>query len=216
MTVGKIEEELVKATGIKPKAKETRLVYLGRLVKAVSEMSEEDWAELSEDGAQKWYNTAVEQVEGGKDIPEIEGSTSDAPVADDKKADKKADKKTPAPAADKKVGDKKGDDKKKPADKKTPAATDKKKPAEKKAAAEKKPAEPKGPRKLNEDGVKVVIKKALIKNPKLSVEELVAHLKEQKCAGSLSTVRGIRAEFRHTLQVMESVDRLHEKLVGKI
>jgi hypothetical protein len=70
-----------------------------------------------------------------------------------------------------------------------------------KADKDKKPA---ADRPLDAGGVKVRIKKMIVKKPDISAEEIVAALRNEGGASiSPFTVSGIRAEFRHSLKLLK-------------
>lgn len=89
-----IETELQEITGVKPRNKEARQKYLGRVVKAVEELDEANWAKLSE-AAQAWYKGALKADESGEDIPDFP-DTAKAEAAEDKKVATADEKKKPA------------------------------------------------------------------------------------------------------------------------
>lgn len=57
--MSKIEKELQKATGVEPKRGEEAHEYVGRLLKEVNKLNNEQWAALSKD-AQNWFNESVD------------------------------------------------------------------------------------------------------------------------------------------------------------
>src|SRR5580765_5375330 len=63
--MSKIEDELVEATGVKPK--KDRQKYLETLMNKIAKLDEEsEWEELSEE-AKEWYNKNAKLVKRGKD-----------------------------------------------------------------------------------------------------------------------------------------------------
>ena len=202
-----IEQELMKATGLKPKKGEDQQDWFKRLQAAVEDMKDADWDELS-DPAQKWCNAAATAVKKDKDI---EGFDDDeAPGGEDGEDDDAAgdagsddagdddDDAPPAKAAKGKNGKKA--EKEKPAPK-AAKGKDKEKPEKEKPEKEAKERKS-GPKS---SGVKVDIKKVIIKDPQASVEDIMSALKKGGTKSpSRPTVAGIRAEFRHSLAVLKS------------
>lgn len=70
MTTSVIEQELVTATNFKLKKDEARQSHLKRLMKAVSKLDDDSWAELSGE-AQDWNNDAAESVKTGSSIADF-------------------------------------------------------------------------------------------------------------------------------------------------
>lgn len=178
MATGKIELELRDATGVKPKPKEGRQVYLKRMHGKIQELEDKGWDKLSNE-AQLWANACSTAVDKGTDIP-------DFPEDEDEAKPSKTEKTAPKKAAGKTTNGK--------------APVEKVEP-KKKAAAEK--SEPKSSAPLDGTGIKVQIKKALLKDPRMSVEKLMEKLTKGSDVPSRLTVAGIRAEFRHTLKFLK-------------
>ena len=88
-----IESEYQEVTGVKPRTKENRQKYLGRIVKAVEELDETDWEKLSEK-AQTWFKPALKADESGEDIPDF----PDAEPSSD--AEEEENEEMPTAAAD--------------------------------------------------------------------------------------------------------------------
>lgn len=80
---------LQKVTGCKPKANEERQAYLTRLVTAVSEMQEDDWATLPDD-AQDWVNDAITAIKAKKPVSDPVEEAEEAPAAEPAKKPKPA------------------------------------------------------------------------------------------------------------------------------
>jgi hypothetical protein len=215
-----IERELLDATGLKPSKKESQQDYFKRLHDAVQELKDDDWDALSQP-AQNWVNAAANAVKKDADIADFPDS---APPDDDDDDGKK-----PAAADDddddgkKAAGDDDEEDEvaRKPAKGKNgkagkPAKAEKEKPAkaakpDKSAKAEKSAKPEKADRKTGpkSSGVKVDIKKAILKDPTATVEDIMAALKKGGTKSpSRPTVAGIRAEFRHSLAVLKSEGHL--------
>lgn len=77
--VSAIETELLEATGVKPKAKEKRQAFLGRLHTAVSELTDAAWEDLSTP-AQKWANAASTAYDADKELPDF-AADKEAPAS---------------------------------------------------------------------------------------------------------------------------------------
>jgi hypothetical protein len=86
-------KSLISATGCAQKASEERQAYLVRLVTAVTELTEDDWAKLPDD-AQDWTNDAIIAIKARNEIEDPEAS---APV----EAVEPARQAAPAPVATK-------------------------------------------------------------------------------------------------------------------
>jgi hypothetical protein len=222
-----IETELQKATGKKPSSKEERMKYVERLVLASQDLSDTDWESLSSP-AQKWVNENAKAYKAGKDLTDLPTGDDDD---GDKKANGKAkDDDKPARSArgrkaaakdedDEKVKDddeaKSKDDDEKPAKAargRKSKEEDDEKPAAKKTGSgksddkeddDKKPAKKASSGAVKGDGVKVRIKKMLLKDPDMKADVLFDKLREDGEAPSRMTVNGIRAEFRHTLRLLK-------------
>ena len=98
--MSKIEAELVKATGVKPKAKEDRQDFLDRLIKKVQDLPDDEWEGLSEAG-QKWVNAGAKAVNADKAVAEFpDAAKKKAEAADDDDADDRTTRKSRRAAAD--------------------------------------------------------------------------------------------------------------------
>lgn len=75
--MSKIQDELVKITGAKPKDGESRADYLIRLLKESSAMSDRDFDGLT-DAAADWVNAAQDARNAKKDVPEMPDYTPPA------------------------------------------------------------------------------------------------------------------------------------------
>jgi len=62
-----VAEEILAKTGVKKKVGEKKQVFLAKVLRAVNELPEEEWAALSE-AAQQWSNDAVQALEDKVDI----------------------------------------------------------------------------------------------------------------------------------------------------
>lgn len=63
-------EELLFATGVKPKSGESEAALAKRVLAKVDKLPDEEWAKLSAE-AQKWHNDAVDATEAGSDLPSL-------------------------------------------------------------------------------------------------------------------------------------------------
>jgi hypothetical protein len=223
-----IQKELLEMSGITAKKSEDRQAFLERLVDAVQKVADKDeakWDELSTE-AQNWMNAATEETKAKEAITDYDEDEDEEPAP--KKKKKKAaaaeeDEEETTEEGDEEEeekGDEEDEEEEKPvstkAKKKAPA---KKAAAEKKAAPDKKPAKkaadekpakkaaadkPRASVTPKDTGMKVRIKKLLIKKPAMSVEDLMAKLEAGPGgAPSKYTVAGIRADFRHSLHVLK-------------
>lgn len=160
-----VRAELLKATGIEPKANETEQALAERVAEYVSEkVSDTDYAKLSKP-AQAWFSACSEAADKGEPIPVLDGGAAeDKPGAASKKAAAPAKK---AIASAKKAAAA-------PAKKAAAAAPAKKAaaaPAKKAAAAPAKKAArvaAEEPRVSVSDYVRTLI----CKNPKLTTEQI--------------------------------------------
>lgn len=188
MTTSKIETEILKLTGVKVKdMKGPRQKYLKKVFAAVNKLADEEWEELSEP-AQKWANTASEAKADSDelpDFPDLENGDGDGekPKATGRggKKDKKGKKASGKKTGVTRAGTKKGNG--------TAAAGGKRSDGKK-------------------SGVKIRIKQFVLKNPKITVEDLVTKLAKEGYPTSESTIRAMRSEFRHSLKVLKDEDAL--------
>lgn len=102
-----IEEQVMSATGLKPKEGEDRAKWLARLANAAdTKLSDEDWAELP-DEAQAWVNSAIEAKNEKKPVPDPNGEAATEDDTDDDEDTASEDSDTevePAPAPKAKRG----------------------------------------------------------------------------------------------------------------
>ncbi len=185
-----IEKSLQQATGVRHKKDdETRQDYLHRLVSATKELDDKEWNSL-DPAVRAWVNEGVIAINAEQDIPDFtEAEETDVAVISTKKKVKTVkvkEAKTPKEKAPKVVKEK------------AP-----------KVAKEK---APRAARALNGDGVKVRIKRAIMKNPQISTEELIEQLSKGGQKVSKVTVGGIRSEFRHSLKFLIQDDHLKSKV----
>jgi len=267
--VSKVEAELVKALKLKKqKSSEGRDDYLARALKAIDDLDDDGWAELSE-AAQKWANDAAKKAKAKKDIPDFPKDKEDEEEEGEEEEEEKPAKKKSKKDDDeeeeteeeedgeeeeeeekpaKKKGKEKAKEDKKPAkEEKKPAkkkakdddeeeeeekeeeetedddedeAPKKKgKKDEKSAKSDKKAAKPeaKAGKRSGAQGVTASIKKIMLGDPQISVENLTDALKE-KGFDTISnmTVTTVRADFRHTLRIMKEEGGLSKALSSKM
>lgn len=229
MPTSKIETELVEAVeGFKAKAKEDRQEYLTRLIVAVQKLDDDEWEKISSK-AQKWHVAGAKADNDEKPIPEFPD------LVDDDEAEEETPKKSRAKAAkdeEDDAGDTAGgetddeeedDDVKTTAKKKAPAkkaAAEKEAPAKKKALAAEKEAAPAKKKAADEkpaksgkvEGIKVDIKKMVIKKPSITAEEIYEALGGKKAELSKVTISAVRSETRHTLRVLNDMGKLDIKV----
>lgn len=80
--MSKIEQELVAATNFKTKKDESRQAYLKRLMRTVSKLNDDGWAELSGD-AQDWNNDAAQSAKDGKSINDFPDADTDVDISEE-------------------------------------------------------------------------------------------------------------------------------------
>lgn len=237
--VSKVEAELVKALKLKKqKSSEGRDDYLARALKAIDDLDDDGWAELSE-AAQKWANDAAKKAKAKKDIPDFpkdkedeeeEGEEEEEEKPAKKKGKEKAkEDKKPAKEEKKPAKKKAKDDDEEEEEEKEEEETEdddedeapkkKGKKDEKSAKSDKKAAKPeaKAGKRSGAQGVTASIKKIMLGDPQISVENLTDALKE-KGFDTISnmTVTTVRADFRHTLRIMKEEGGLSKALSSKM
>lgn len=206
--MSKIEEEiLLITTEKKQRVSESRQEYLYRLMLAAQKLPEDEWDKISNIG-QEWSNSLITAYRVGNDLPDFpdiklskrkakeDEEEPEKVVKEEKPKKEKAEKpkkkvveETPSPAKGKKV---KEEPSKKKANKK------KEEPKEEPKASKKKPTGKKGV------GCKIRIKELLIDDPQATVDDIFDTLKSEGISTTMSTVQGIRAEFRHSLKFLKS------------
>lgn len=198
-----IEKELLDVTKMKPKKGEDQQAYLHRLIGVVQDLKDEEWEALSNE-AQTWVNDGAEAIKKNGNEAEIEPFPDAEEPADEESA--QDDSTTETESEQEESVDTKSKAKAKPAAKsaaKPKAAAAK--PAEK--AKEKKPAA--GPKAT---GIKVQIKKMVLKKPTISVDEIEERLGKDGTKPSRLTISAIRSEFRHSLFVLRDAGALSESI----
>jgi len=206
-----LEAELVKATKTKYNDAD-RQENLQQLAEAARALKDAAWNKLSEP-AQQWVNDAVEALNTEQEIADFEDEIDDGDEGEDGDEDTatNADEESEGVATkqeSKVEGNSKKTTKKKATKKVAPAKKKVKKAAGKKVAAADKPK--KAARALDGDGVKVRIKREIMKDPTISVDDLINKI--GKSAASRLTVSGVRSEFRHSLKVLSQDGHLKGKI----
>jgi hypothetical protein len=242
--MSKVEAELLKVTKQRKRKKdEATQDYLVRVFTATQKLDDAIWNELS-DEAQVWANACAKKAEKKKSIPDFpadeeeeeddEDETEEAEEGDededeaedddedeDEKPKKKADKKPAAktekkPAKSDKKSAKDDEDEDEDEDEAEDEDEDEK---PKKKSKDKKPAKEDGKPAGGgrKSGITAHIKRIMIKSPGISPEDLLAEL-EKKGLGPISnmTVTTVRADFKHTLNVMLEEGALSEALTKKV
>lgn len=72
-----VEAELMKVTKYRPKRNASRQDFLGGLIRAINEVPEESFNELSDEAAD-WYDNGAKAVNRGEDIPDFEEPEEDS------------------------------------------------------------------------------------------------------------------------------------------
>jgi hypothetical protein len=211
----KVELELQAATGYKPKKGEDDQAYLHRLQEAIQNLKDADWEKLGHD-AQAWANEAANIVKADPDddIPDFEDDekekdTEDSEESADDDGEKEQEKKPVKTSKKTEKSDKPERSEKttkkadKPAAKKTRGDDDDDKKKKTAKSDKKPPGRPLSEGKV--EGVKYDIKKLICSDPKISVDDLV-----KKLGGKMSkvTVSNVRADFRHSLRVLNQLGKL--------
>lgn len=221
------EETLLrKTTGCKPKGKEARQAFLGRLLETVEKLDDSEWEKMGQEAggtaAQQWCNDAVDARKAEKEIPDFaapdeaedesepEGDEAEAEDGDESEGEEESEDEG-AEDEEEKVA-KKAKTVKKAAAEKAPAkkaAGKKAAPAKKKAAddangAKKSKGRANGPL----EGIKATIKDLVIDQPHISLEDLLTKLQKGGNKMSRMTVSSVRSETRHTLRVLKAKGRL--------
>jgi ribosome maturation factor RimP len=100
----KILSELLEATGIKQNAKETDADLKKRVVTAVTELTDAEWAALSS-GAQDWFNQAADAINAKEEAPDFPDAEDDEPAVPARRRGAAAEKKEEPETQDPQVGD---------------------------------------------------------------------------------------------------------------
>ena len=192
--VNAVEKELMEAAGLAKYTSKDRAEQLTELVEQVSNLDEDTWNGLSE-GAQGWFNQAVESTNEGADMPDFPEAEAEKPS---KKAAPKKAAKEEAEAEEEKPA-------KKPA---------KAKKEEAEADADAEPAEPKKRgRKPNPDkpakevkekkpsGVNH-IRELCVELPNAKFEEVLEKCRADGVEVADATVQAVFADTHKTLRVV--------------
>lgn len=198
--MSKIEQELMKATGVKPN--KDRPKFLAALLKGANALTDTAWEKLSEP-AGKWINLANKAVEKEKEIPELPADKAEAKAEAKPKA--KAEAKEDEDASDTEEGDAEEGDDEGEDDKPKAKAEAKPKAAAAKPAA--KVAAKKGPGKLEK------LKVLILKNLKSKPEDLKAKVTAAGIEVSDSTITTVRSDFLSTVRVLQKAGKLSGDLV---
>jgi len=218
-----IETKLLEATGLKTKKSEDRDAYLKRLVIAIEkkadnpETGDEFWDGLIDDEindtAQVWFNTAINARNEARDKNEDDYEIEDFP--DREEDETEAEPETEPEEENEVTNATEGEDEVKTA-KKTKAkkaaptkkAAPKEKTAKKAAATKEKPAKAKtngsiSPRGGSGNGAYSTLRRTIIKNPQVTVDELTALLAKKGMKASkfaVSSIRSASLQFMHILK----------------
>jgi len=203
-----IETELLKVTKLKAEKGEDRQDFLERLVEAMQDISDDKWEKVSKP-AQDWSNKAAKAVVAKKEIPEFAAPEEDEEDEDEAPAKKKSkaaakdeedeeeDEEDEKPAKGKKKSTKKAKDEDEEEDEEDEPPAKKKKGA---ATAGKSA----GVKSQRDEGVKAKIKRLILAKPQITVDDLVEKLGKGGAKVSKVTVANVRAEFRHTIRVLNA------------
>jgi outer membrane biosynthesis protein TonB len=190
-----IEAELQEALGVKRQGRgQSRQEYFVTLLDAALKLEDDVWEALS-GKAQKWVNegrTNLNEDKEVEDFPDQEAE-EETNVAE-KEAEKEPEEKTPS--------------KKKASEKTEKKAAAKSKPEKKEK--EKKPVKEKAAR---EPSMRRLVRMAVVKKPKISVDDLIAMLTDKGIkAPSKVTVSAMRASTRDVLKCCVDAGKLEIEL----
>lgn len=206
----KIEKELQKATGIKPKPNQERDKYLDNLSAQADKMNEDKFAKLSAE-ARAWCNAASDAVNAEKPVPDFEDDSSaedeTEAKADESKPEPKKGSKTKASktieaedSEDDDAGETEEEDEDVASKKKAKgAAKSAKKTKEPKAAKPAKVAKAPKERKARGNGKLNQMKALILDHPEDSAEQLTERLAKKGVTLSKVTVSTVRSDFRSTV-----------------
>lgn len=196
-----IELQYAEVYGLTHKKADTRQRFLSKVVEKVAKTSDDDWEQLTAD-AQRWFNAAVKAWDADTTIP-------DFPDADD-------DGRPEAEASDGDQGAEDGPAERGEED--NMARSAKKRAAPKKGAANKKAAAPAAKKRtyvatngqLAESGSSI-LKRAMLKDMTLKEDQLAKILKTKDFPLSPFKIDSLRADFRHTIRLLQEEGKLKEK-----
>lgn len=175
--VSQIEQDLLAATKLPEKKNEPQQKYLTRLMLATTKLPDVDWEGLSTE-AQEWVNSGAEAHKAKdalEDFPDYE-------EVEDEPADEEADDE-----ADEEVEEEKAPVEAKPKKEEKPVKESYASPA---------------PRKVSACHM---IKKIVVKKPKITVAELSEKLKADGLKVSDVTIATLRSDLRDTLRVLNEL-----------
>jgi hypothetical protein len=214
-----IETKLLEATGLKTKKSEDRDAYLKRLVTAIEkkadnpETGDEFWDGLIDDQindtAQVWFNTAITARNESRDKNENDYEIEDFPDHEEDETEsetKEENEMTDTTEDEGEVKTAKKTKAKKAAS--TKKAAPKEKTAKKAAATKEKHAKAKtngsvSPRGGSGNGAYSTLRRTIIKNPQVTVDELTALLAKNGMKASkfaVSSIRSASLQFMHILK----------------
>jgi len=224
-----IEEELLEATGIKgPKKGEDLQDYFGRLIDAVQDLKDPEWDKIG-DPAQKWVNAGATSIKAKEEIENFPDAEPPAEEEDppartsrrggkDKEDDAEAEAEDP-PArgrrnarrgrgdadegADAEAGDGAEDETETEEESVASKRSAKKSGSRAAAKSDKRPAAKEA--KDKKPGAQLTIKQLIIRNPKLSSEDVVEKLKAKGLKATLSAVSTIRSGTLQTLRLVKEL-----------
>lgn len=186
-----IEQELLKVT--KVRKQKDRQKFLASIVEEVNDLPEDSWDALSAE-VQKWFNSAVKAHKADKDIPDFPDSEAEEPTEEEAEEAEEAttDDEEEAPKPKRAAKAKNG-------------PTPKKKAAAKETSMKKKAKTP-------ATGASAMLKLLILKKPDISKEDIGERLKSKGMKVSPLTISTQRAEFRHSLKVLQEAGMLKKKL----
>jgi hypothetical protein len=224
MEITELEKELLAAVGLKRLPKGTRQDQLQTLVEKVNELDDDDWRGLSGE-AQAWFNKAADAGRDETDIADFPMETSDAPKR--RPIWKKSDQTLANPSTSVQVVEVEESEPETEAPQSTKSRKQeddaphntKGKQKEKVARSTEKAARPteinghrhpeaKALRLGANEGVPILIRKAVCRNPEITTAELIALLKSKKRKVSITTVSSIRSGTISVLRMLQAAGNL--------
>ncbi len=212
-----IESELLDVTKLKRSKRDDDQKYLGKLIRKVADLSEDDWEDLSEQ-AQEWFNAGIDARNEGDDIPLFSDIPEDDSGDDDASEPDEEDEEVITGIDDE---DDIADDEpesepeveaapaKKTNGKKKPATKAKAKEPSKPKVTPKAKAKPKESKKIGagERAKEIMLEKGMT----ISAEDLLGYLEDEGYTYSIHTVKVVRAEFQQAMKVLERKGMLNTK-----
>ena len=182
-----VEQEVLDATGYIPDKTQDRQSHLRSLTKKAKALEDDDWYKLS-GSAQEWVSQMMQAIKNGDELPE---PLAKANGRDSEPAPKKTKKKKAKAAA---------------TEEKTNVVPFKKEAKKVKAAKPEKSKKPVGAQSM--------IKKIVLKNPRISTDDLLEQLTKKGYKVTKFAASTIRSGMRHTLKIIkeEGVDVLKLEL----